>query len=471
MTSNVPALIVGGGISGLVCAYALRKAGVDAQLMEASARPGGVIRSERRQGYLLELGPQSFGSTAPVRTLCRELTVEDELVEAPPHAPRYVLIDGSLRPVPLNPRAFLTSSLFSPGTKASLAHDMFGKSRPPKQDESVASFVRRKFTAELLDCLIAPFVSGVYAGDPERLSLRSAFPQAHEAEESAGSVIRGMMRQARNRKESRQRPSLLSFREGNETLVRALATKLGSAFHAGTKVTGIELRQEEDKTAYLVSTSEDGQQDAILAEHLILATPTDVAGELLEKMRPGFAPLLGPIEYAPVAIVSLGYVRTHVGWPLDGFGFLVPRSERLRVLGTVWNSSLFPDRAPEGHVLMTSFVGGATDPQAMTLSPQDLIALVHRELTPVLAIHHPPAFSNAETYRRALPQYNLGHSERLAALEELRQESANLWLTGNYLRGPSIGACVDHAQAVAKDVLSRLQGQRGKLIRLNDFAV
>ena len=471
MTSHVPALIVGGGISGLVCAYALRKAGIDAQLLEASPCPGGVIRSQRRDGYLLELGPQSFSGTAPLAKLCKELGIDTELLEAPAEAPRYVLLPEGLRPVPLNPRAFLTSSLFSPGTKASVARDMFGRSRPPEKDESIAGFVRRKFSVELLDRLVGPFVSGVYAGDPERLSLRSAFPQVHEAEESTGSVIRGMTRQAKSRKEARQRPSLQSFREGNETLVRALGAKLGPAFRPGTKVTRIALNQQEGGPGYVVSAGDSGREDAILAEHLILATPTDITGKLLEMMKPGFEPLLSPIEYAPVAIVSLGYRQASMGWPLDGFGFLVPRSAGLRVLGTVWNSSLFPGRAPEGHVLLTSFVGGATDPEVVTWSPEELVALVHRELAPVLAIHQTPTFSNVQVYPRALPQYNVGHSERLAAIEELRQESPNLWLTGNYLRGPSIGTCVDQALAVADQVLSWLKGPRGKLIRLNHFAV
>ncbi len=209
---------MGGGISGLVCAYALRKAGIDAQLVEASPRPGGVIRSERRDGFLLELGPQSFNGTAPLIELCRDLGIEGQLVQAPRHAARYVLVDGALRQVPLSPPAFFASSLFSAGTKWSILRDLFGRSRPPEEDESVAAFVRRKFSAELLEKLVGPFVSGIYAGDPERLSLRGAFAQLHAAEKSAGSIVRGMMRAARAKKGPRERPTLLSFRDGNETL-------------------------------------------------------------------------------------------------------------------------------------------------------------------------------------------------------------------------------------------------------------
>jgi oxygen-dependent protoporphyrinogen oxidase len=189
----------------LVCAHALRKTGIDALLVEASDRLGGAIHSLQRDGYLLELGPQSFSSTPPMRALCAELGIEADLVQAPPHAPRYILVGGALKQVPLSPPAFLTSDLVSARTKWAVARDLFGKSRAPGHDESVAAFVRRKFSAELLDRLVGPFVSGVYAGDPERLSLRSAFPALHDAEKRKGSVIRGMI--AKSGESPRQRPT------------------------------------------------------------------------------------------------------------------------------------------------------------------------------------------------------------------------------------------------------------------------
>jgi oxygen-dependent protoporphyrinogen oxidase len=455
VTLHVPALIVGGGISGLVCAHALRKASVNALLLEASSRPGGVIHSERRAGYLCELGPQSFSGTEPLSALCQELGIEAELVQAPPRAPRYVFVNGALRPVPLGPPALFLSSLLSAVTKRAITRDLFGKSQPPEQDESVASFVRRKFSAELLDKLAGPFISGIYAGDPERLSVRSAFPQLYEAEKSTGSVIRGVKRAARANKGRRQRSTLFSFREGNETLVRALATRLGEALRLGAEV--VEVKRSPAATRFELKIHASSRPETITTDHLLLATPTDVAGKLLRGVNPAFDSQLSLIEYAPVAIVSLGYRQSDVGRSLTGFGFLVPRSASLRVLGTVWNSSLFPNRAPDGHVLLTSFVGGATDPQAADLSPANLVSLVHGEIAPLLAIRQAPIFCNVTIYPRALPQYNLGHSERLAAVDQLRRESPNLWLTGNYLRGPSIGVCVEQSLALAKQVHSELE--------------
>jgi len=452
VTRHVPALVVGGGISGLVCAYALRKAGIDAQLVEASPRPGGVISSVTRDGFLLELGPQSFSGTPALRELCAELGVSKELLQAPPHAPRFVLIDGRLRPVPMSPPAFFLSSLINGSTKWALMRDILGKSIPPDGDESVAAFVRRKFSPQLLDRLVGPFVSGIYAGDPERLSVRSAFPQLYEAEKAAGSIVRGMLRLAKSKKGPRERPTLQSFREGSETLVRALANNLGPALLTQTCVTGISY---QNHGSFDIRLESHGRDESVSARSLILATPTDVTGRLLSRLDSSFETLLCSIEYAPVAVVSLGYRKKDVGHSLNGFGFLVPRSAGLRVLGSVWNSSLFPGRAPEGQALLTSFVGGATDSAAATLEPQELATLVHREISPLLSIESAPIFSNVTIWPRALPQYNLGHGDRLAAVAKACSRFPGLWLTGNYLQGPAVGSCVDHALAVAEQVRDR----------------
>ena len=449
MTRHVPALVVGGGISGLVCTYALRKAGIDAQLIEASPRPGGVIQSATRDGFLVELGPQSFSGTAPLREMCAELGISDQLLEAPPRAPRYVLVDGALLPVPMNPPAFIFSSLLSGSTKWAVVRDIRGKTFPPEADESVAAFVRRKFSAQLLDRLAGPFVSGIYAGDPERLSVRSAFPQLYEAEKTAGSIVLGMLRLAKSKKGSRERPGLQSFREGNQTLVRSLSDKLGDAVR--TRVSITHLAQQNHGTVDVTLKTDVGEED-VSTKALIFATPTDVAGKLLGQLDSAFESLFSPIEYASVAVVSLGYRKKDVGHSLDGFGFLVPRSAGLRVLGTVWNSSLFPGRAPAGHALLTSFVGGATDPAAARLKPEDLATLVHREISPLLSIKSDPVFSKVTVWPRALPQYNLGHGDRLVAIAKLCSRFAGIWLAGNYLRGPAIGSCVDQALAVADEV-------------------
>jgi oxygen-dependent protoporphyrinogen oxidase len=453
VTRHVPALVIGGGISGLVCAYALRKSGIDAQIVEAAPRPGGVIQSITRDGYLLELGSQSFSSTPALRQLCAELGISTEILEAPPRAPRYVLIDGTLRPVPLSPPAFFMSSLIDGSTKWALLRDVFGKSSPPDADESIAAFTRRKFSAQLLDRLVGPFVSGVYAGDPERLSVRSAFPQLYEAEKSAGSIVRGMLRLAKSKKGPRERPTLQTFRKGSESLVHALSANLGQSMRTNSR--GTKLEKNSD-TCFTVQLEGNGNKDTLSANALILSTPPDATAKLLGNLNSSFETHLSPIEFAAVAVVSLGYPKSAIGHSLNGFGFLVPRSAGLRVLGTVWNSSLFPGRAPDGHALLTSFVGGTTDPAAAKLSPENLAALVHREISSILSIKHEPVFSNVTIWPRALPQYSLGHADRLSAVTTLLKNYPGIWLTGNYLRGPAIGTCVEQALATAEEVAKRL---------------
>ncbi len=462
MSTHVPVLVVGAGISGLACAYALRKSGLDAQIVEAAPRPGGVIRSERRDGFLLEFGPQSFSATPQLLDLCRDLGIATELVEAPARAPRFLLLNGQLKPAPLSPPAFFASSLFNARTKASVVRDLLSHTKPPDADESVAAFVRRKFSAELLDKLVAPFVSGIYAGDPEKLSLRASFPQLHEAERTSGSVIRGMLRAAKSAKRDKgpkKRPTLQTFKDGNETLIKALAASLGPALHCGVEVISLQRGgggNPQSGARIEISIKSEAGNDSIITEHLVLATPPNIAAkllqsapELIEKSR------LNEIEFASLAVVSLGYQKSAIGHSLEGFGFLIPRSEKLRTLGSVWNSSLFPNRAPADHVLFTSFVGGATDPAATSLPARDIATLVHRELAPILSISQPPVFSNVQLYERALPQYNLGHLDRMARPSESAPPNENLWFVGNYLRGPAIGACVEQALSVSQDICRR----------------
>jgi protoporphyrinogen/coproporphyrinogen III oxidase len=446
VTSHVPALVIGAGISGLVCAYAMRKAGIDAHIVESSHSPGRMIRSERRDGYLIEFGPQSFNATSAVLTLCRELHLEGQLVQAPPSAPRYVLINGKLRAVPLSPPAFVTSSLFNTGTKFRVLRDVFGHSSPPEADESIAAFVRRKFSPELLEKLVGPFVSGIYAGDPEKLSLRSAFPQLYEAEKSTGSVIRGLLRAEKKDSTPAEKPTLRIFRDGNQTLISKLAASLGPSLRCRMEARSVRLLSASATTAlFEVSAVANGREEILAADRLIIAIPSQQAADLLRNVDPQFEPALRQIDYAPVAVVSLGYPRASISHPLNGFGFLVPRSSGLRILGTVWNSSLFAGRAPKGRVLLTSFIGGVTDLEVVELPESQLVATVHRELTPILGISNIPSFSSVCAYSRAIPQFNLGHGKRISCLNQLQARYPNLRFAGNYLRGPSLGACIEQA--------------------------
>ena len=459
MPNPVQALIVGAGISGLTTAFALRKAGIDARIVDGASRPGGLIQSVRRDGYLVECGPQSFSGNASLTSICRDLEILDRRILADSKAPRFVLINGALEKVPLGP-GLLVSPLMGGGTRTALFRDVFGRSEAPDSDESVASFIRRKFSPTLLDRLVGPFVSGIYAGDPEKLSLRAAFPILYEAEQTSGSVLRGLLKVMKARKAKRgplprEKPTLQTFREGNDTLVRALAEKLGAYLSLEAEVISIrplDPGREPKTPRFRVGLHTPSGTEFLETERLVLAVPTDRAGKLLAPLGRAFESQLRTVDYSGVAVVSLGYRKEDVGHPLDGFGFLVPRSSGLTVLGTVWNSSLFPGRAPGHHVLLTSFVGGATNPDATKQPADQLVALVHREIKPLMQLREGPVFSNVSVWPRALPQYNLGHTARKAAINNCRADFPGLYLTGNYLNGPAIGACVEQALKVADEI-------------------
>jgi protoporphyrinogen/coproporphyrinogen III oxidase len=445
--SAYPVLIVGAGISGLACAYHLQQAGIPVNIVEAGTRPGGAIATKEKDGFRFDLGPQSFLTTQPLLKLIDSLGIKDQLQYADRRAPRYILMRGHLVPAPMSPLSLLSTPLFSGRTKWRLITEMLRRTQPPAEDESVAAFVRRKFGAELLERMVAPFVSGVYAGDPERLSMRASFPKIHEFESRYGSVMRGAMKSRPPK--GTPRGGLCAFREGMETLPRAIANRLGASLHLETSVTAIRRGKANGKPWFEIDIARRDQRETLAASAVILATPTHVTAQILENLSAAFTTLFSRIEYAPVNVLSACYRREQFHSQPDGFGFLVPRNEGLHALGTVFNSSLFAGRAPEGAVALTSFSGGATDPQFCELSDQEITETISSEVARVLGINGNPVATNLQRYARALPQYNLGHIEIIKSLDALTASVPGLFLTGNYLSGPSIGSCVDQAFGTA----------------------
>jgi protoporphyrinogen/coproporphyrinogen III oxidase len=388
-----------------------------------------------------------------------------ELLHAASRMPRYIYVGGKLVAAPMSPFSLLTTSLLSASTKWNLLTEPLRRTHPPAEDESIASFVRRKFGVSLLDNLAAPFVSGVYAGDPEKLSLRSAFPQVHEWEKNHGSLLRGAIRKMRSRPKNpgaQKVGGICSLQRGVGSLFDALGASLGDSARLNIGVDAVIRNDSTHQERFEVRcTLDDGvarRNESLAASAVICAAETAPAGAMLASSSEQFAKSLARIPYAPIAVVSAGYRRDAVGRALDGFGFLVPRKEGLRVLGCVWNSALFPGRAPEGHVLLTSFAGGALNPEMCTWSEDRIASAVHEDLARVLNIKEEPILQNVHVYQRAIPQYDLGHGRILAELRWTCDATPGLYLAGNYLEGPSMGACVERSFRVVDEVENYLNG-------------
>ena len=463
-------IIIGAGISGLVAAYRLKRMGRDILLIENSNRVGGVIKSEDAEGFLIERGPNSLRGTHEFLDLIEELSLIDELVTADPRAPAYVYVGGKLHPVPMSPPAIIKTKLISGSAKLRLLREPFIKARNENGEESIASFVRRRLGSEILERLVAPFLSGVYAGDPERLSVQACFPKLVEFETETGSILRGALRGMRAARKQSEKPKrslrpyrLCSFRQGLHTLPKALATSIGDELLTETRVVNIRMNEAIDQSAtsprYVMAIEHLNEKKIVGAMTLIIATPAFAASQLLNECASEVASLIADIPYVSLASVPLAYRVDQVAKNLTGFGFLTPRSEGLRILGSIWTSSLFDERAPDGWICTNNFIGGATDPTAIKLSDEELTQTVHADLSKVLGIRGEPLKLPITRYQQAIPQYNIDHAARVLKVESALRNQKGLWLAGNYLRGVSLGDCIKQAERIAAEV-NRMVEQR-----------
>jgi protoporphyrinogen/coproporphyrinogen III oxidase len=448
-------VVIGAGVSGLACAYRLERLGMPVKLLEAANCVGGLIGTVEKDSFLFESGPQSFQGTETLLELIREVGVTGELCKADPRAPRYVLRHDRLHKIPMTPQAILTTSLLGRGTRWKFATEVLRRTKPPNEDESIADFVRRKFGHEILEYLVSPFVSGVYAGDPEKLSLRAAFPTLEEWERQYGSVLRGAMKShpsKQSRTASSGPPPLCSFRRGLGTLMQAVATKLGPSLSTGACASVLSRALIGDRPRYQVSFAQAGRQEAISGRAVVLAVPAYVAARLIGSISAPANAALSGIAYASLAVIGAGYHERQASASLDGFGVLIPRSEKHRTLGIVWNSSLFPDRAPKGQMVLTSFVGGATDPEIVARPEKEILDIVEADRAKILGISGSPVATAVWKHPKALPQYNLGHHHAVAAIRDVENRTPGLFFAGNYLQGPSIGKCVEQGFQTAEAV-------------------
>jgi protoporphyrinogen/coproporphyrinogen III oxidase len=446
--------VVGGGVSGLTAAYRLKRCGMRVVVYEAGERVGGVVRTERREGYLAELGPNSIAAPPPaLRALLGELGLEASVVPASPAARnRYIVRRKKLLPLPMTPQDLLTTRLFSNGAKLAVFGESLTDAGDAPVEESVAAFVRRRFNQEILDYVANPFVGGIYAGDPEHLSMRHALPRLYGLERTHGSVTKGFAGMLRARSGGEE-PSaadvaggMISFRSGLQELPQALGREL----HAEIRLRAPVTQLRAGPRGWTVGAA---FQPTELYDAVVYAAPAHCVDEIdLDFAGGDRLKTLASITHPPVGVLVLGFAREDVTHPLDGFGFLVPEVERRNVLGVIFSSTLFPGRAPDGHVTLTAFVGGARNPDLANADLPTVTARVMDDLRALLGASGEPSFRAFHLWPKAIPQYDLTYSRFKDIMDDAERRNPGLALAGAYRDGVSIAEAIASGEAAAARV-------------------
>ena len=448
-------VVLGAGISGLTPAYFLAKEGFDVTVLEKKREVGGSVETIKEQGFLFDRGPNSGLETTPVLSkIVSDLKLGDDLVYANKEASkRYILRDNMLHPLPMNPPAFIKTKLFSGKAKARLfAEPFIGRSKDGYY-QSIADFVKRRLGQEFLDYAINPFVAGVYAGNPEELSVKSSFPKLYELEEKYGGLIVGTIKSIKERRQraekSKQSARMFSFADGMQKLPNAIASYLGERVHTFCDVTSIE----KSGSGFKIKYNNAGHLKEIDCDILLSTVPAYTAAELFKSWDEKLTEHFNAVYYPPVLALMLGYTKESIRQSLDGFGFLVPAKERRSFLGAIWSSVIFPNRADEDKAAFTLFVGGARDPEVGNIDKEILIKKVRGEFEKIMGITEDPVYIGYKYWTKSIPQYNIGYIEHERYFDEFEKNNPGLYFSGNYRGGISIGDCLKNGELIFEKIV------------------
>ncbi len=467
--------IIGGGVSGLAAAYHLHQLAphIEIKLLEASSHLGGVIQTSRQDGFLIENAAENFITTSRCAVeLCERLGLADQLVRTQPvRRQASVVCNGRLEPIPsgfvvMAPSRIwplLSTRILSVLGKLRVAWEYFVPRRKDLRDESLESFVCRRFGPEMFRRLVQPLVGGIYTADPSRLSVAATMPRFLQMEREYGSLIRGMLRQNRKKGESDSSGGagynqFMTLRGGMSTLIDALADALpAGSVQTEAPVCSIVARQREccGKKHWAIRMAH-GSPAWLDADGIIVAAPAKHAASILATTDSQLADELREIEYASCAVVSLAYRRDEIKQPLDSFGFVVPLAENRLILSGSFSSLKYPGRAPEETVLMRVFIGGACQSGLLRLPSEQLIELAEGELSELLKIEGKPLLRKVKRLNEAMPQYHVGHEERVASVQRLLTQHPALALAGSSVHGIGIPGCIQSGQAAASQIASTL---------------
>ena len=461
--------IIGGGIAGLATAYYLHERGrgaVGYALIESAPRLGGKITSARENGFVVEGGPDSFLTTKPAALdLCRALGLGDQLIGTN-DAGRKVFVwsrgqlrampEGVMLIIPTKLMPFITSPLISPLGKMRMGMDALIPPRRDDGDESLSHFVRRRLGAEALDKIAEPMIDGIYVADAENLSLQSTFPRFLDMEKKYGSLLRGVIAQKRaasgNGRNGNGNPATSTFmtlRGGLQQLVDAIVARLDQdALVLNRSV--VSVTRENDRYTLTLS---DGSR--LVADQVVFATPAYATADFVQRIDSALSSKLRSIRYVSTATVSLGFKRAELTHPLDGFGFVVPRSEHRQIIACTWSSTKFNDRAPDGHALVRAFIGGAHAEHLVDQDDAALAAMAREELRAMMGITATPVLTKVYRWQKANPQYEVGHQAHVAEIDQLTAQHAGLHLAGAAYHGVGIPDCIESGARVVEQILER----------------
>lgn len=453
---NKDVLVLGAGISGLATAYWLKKEGFNVKILERNDEPGGAMETINENGFLIDFGPNSGLETTPlIAQLAEEIGIKDQMIYANEAANiRYILKNNQLMPLPTSPQAFLKTNLFSAKAKLRLMAEPFiGKSNDGYY-QSMSEFVVRRLGQEFLDYAIDPFVSGVFAGDPSKLSVKSAFPKLYRLEEIYGGLIKGTIKGARERKKnkekSKQSAKMFSFISGMQTFPKAISNQL-SDIEYNTQLKKIEKLSKGFKVYY----SKNGEEKSIETEILLSTIPAYVLSSLI-NFDDNLKSHLNDIYYPPVMVLYLGFDKKDINRELDGFGYLIPSKEKKSYLGAIWSSTIFPNRAEQDKASFTLFIGGARSPHLFESDKDKLIDKVLNEFKQVTSISGDPVIMRHKLWNKAIPQYNIGYIEHERYFEQFEKENNGFFLSGNYRGGISVGDCVKNSEITFNRIVNNV---------------
>lgn len=448
--SNKSVVIVGAGISGLTTAYWLNKDGFDVKILESKSDAGGAMETIREKGFLVDFGPNSGLETTPlIRKIVDEVGLSNEMIYANDSSnKRYILKNGELHALPTSLPAFIRTKLFSPKAKFRVMAEPFIDKSDDGYYQSIAQFVRRRLGQEFLDYAIDPFVSGVFAGDPHKLSVKSAFPKLYRLEEIYGGLVKGLIKGAKERKkraeQSKQSAKMFSFINGMQTFPKAIASKLSDKIVYECKVQSIELRDNKWRLKY----DKNGKIEEINSDYILSTIPVQNAAKVFSGLDNNFQQHSDNIYYPPVMVLYLGFNKKEIGKNLDGFGYLIPSKEKKSFLGAIWTSTIFPNRCDDDKAAFTLFIGGARSPYLFDIEKEKLLGKVLSEFKNIMQIKTDPVFIKERMWQRAIPQYNLGYIEHENYFDNFEKENPGIFISGNFRGGISVGDCVKNSEIV-----------------------